>query len=393
MKAAGATQFPIRSGYVGNAACLACHRDLIETYFHTAHHLTSQTPSSESILGSFSPSSNTLRISRPATDAANPPLFFRMEKKAEGFYESAFLEMGSPVLLQSARIDLVIGSGVRGQTYLYWHGNALYELPVSYWTEGHQWINSPGYVDGTANFARPAVPRCMECHATYIRAHSRGPYTNIYKKDSLVLGISCETCHGPGAKHVALESSTSAKVRAAGAAAILNPAHFSRDRQVDLCALCHNGVQSQELLPAFSYLPGKPIDQFFAPAPPGSAVPDVHANQVGLLKLSECYRMSSSMTCSTCHNVHVPEETAADYSNRCMRCHDWRSCGESRRLGIAITRDCVDCHMPMLQTRAIVSVTAGRELHTTIRTHWIKVYPEVSRAIADTLVQNRSYRR
>jgi hypothetical protein len=30
--------------------------------------------------------------------------------------------------------------------------------------------------------------------------------------------------------------------------------------------------------------------------------------------------------------------------------------------------------MPVKQTSAIVSVTAGRELRASIRTHWIKVY-------------------
>jgi len=39
-------------------------------------------------------------------------------------------------------MDIVIGSGVRGQSYLYWHGDQLYELPVSYWSDGSRWINS-----------------------------------------------------------------------------------------------------------------------------------------------------------------------------------------------------------------------------------------------------------
>jgi hypothetical protein len=32
--------------------------------------------------------------------------------------------------------------------------------------------------------------------------------------------------------------------------------------------------------------------------------------------------------------------------------------------------------MPLQQTNAIVSETAGRLLRTSMRTHWIKVYPE-----------------
>jgi hypothetical protein len=38
---------------------------------------------------------------------------------------------------------LVTGSGEKGQTYLYWRGNQLFQLPVSYWTELREWVNSP----------------------------------------------------------------------------------------------------------------------------------------------------------------------------------------------------------------------------------------------------------
>ncbi len=68
----------------------------------------------------------------------------------------------------------MIGSGVRGQSYLYWHGDQLYELPVSYWSDGSRWINSPGYKNGTMNFSRAAIPRCLECHATYIEPRLPG---------------------------------------------------------------------------------------------------------------------------------------------------------------------------------------------------------------------------
>jgi hypothetical protein len=315
-----------------------------------------------------------LPIAGPGADDSKTRLYFLMEAKEEGFYQTAVAESGARKLTRSERIDIVVGSGVRGQTYLYWHGNQLYELPVSYWTEGHRWINSPGYKDGTANFGRRAAPRCMECHATYIRALSADPQTNLYEKDSLVLGISCESCHGPGVPHVALERS--APGSQAAAAAVLNPSRWTRDRQIELCALCHNGTQREELLPAFSYVPGKPLDQFFAPAPIGAASQiDVHGNQVGLLQQSRCYLSSSTMTCATCHDVHSPEQKAASYSDRCLLCHRWQICGMARKIGGRIVENCIDCHMPMQETEAIVSVTAGKILHTSIRNHRIAIYP------------------
>ena len=366
----------IRAGYVGDEACQPCHTNRAATFASTAHHLTSQLPTSTSILGSFKEGDSILMIENPAITDTPARLFFKMESNNGEFFQAAVAEKGPQKLRRSEQIDIVTGSGVRGQTYLYWKGNALFELPASYWTDGHQWINSPGYQDGTANFARHVDARCLECHATYIKALSNDPQENLYDRDSFIPGISCETCHGPAADHVANEQKRARPTTETGSASIRNPAKFSRDRQIDLCGLCHSGGQRAELTPAFSYRPGEPLDKFFAPDPAeASDRPDVHGNQVALLKKSRCFQSSPEMTCSTCHDVHASERNAAAYSDRCLSCHKWQSCGESRKLGKQIVSNCIDCHMPMQQTDAIVSTTAGRSLHTSIRNHWIKVYP------------------
>jgi hypothetical protein len=367
-----------RSQYVGDAACVRCHEKETQTYVLTAHHLTSQSANRDTVWGAFAQGQNLLTISNPGEGSSDPHLYFQMESREDGLYETAVGETGSKKLAHSEKMDVVFGSGVRGQTYLFWLKNQLFELPVSYWTEGHQWINSPGYEDGTANFTRPADSRCIECHASYIHALSTDPQANLYDRNSLVLGISCEVCHGPGRSHVTQQQSQSAYAQQA-TQTILNPAKLDRDGQIDQCALCHNGTARAELGPAFSYIPGRPLDRYFAPSPLDSSdQPDVHGNQVGLLEKSRCFRASPAMTCSTCHAVHAPERAAADYSSRCLACHRWQSCGEAKRLGISIVRDCVTCHMPLQQTHAIVSVTAGSVLRTSIRTHWIKVYPQTA---------------
>jgi len=310
----------------------------------------------------------------PAHATAVPGLYFRMEEKGGSYYETAVTGWGNDLQTRTERIDVVTGSGVRGVTYLYWQGNKLYELPVSYWTDGHQWINSPGYENGSANFSRPVNPGCLECHATYIKALSSDPLTNSYDRNSLITGISCEICHGPGADHVAREKAGPVE---GSDQAILNPAKFSRDRQIDLCALCHNGIQREALAPAFSYVPGKPLSEYFKPIPSDTVEhPDVHGNQVGLLERSRCFRSSQTMTCSTCHDVHAPERVAASYSDRCLTCHQWQSCGMAKTMGEKIKANCIDCHMPVEPTNVIVSETAGKEIRATMRNHWIKVYPK-----------------
>ncbi len=366
----------LRSGFAGDAACLSCHKEQGLPYLHTSHHLTSQPANGKSILGSFRPGSNVLMIVNPAHDSAEPPLYFKMEQKSDGFYESAVTGWSPNLQTQRERIDIVTGSGVRGQTYLHWEGDQLFELPVSYWTDGHQWINSPGYENGTADFSRPVNPGCMECHATYIKPLSDDPLTNRYDRESLVTGISCESCHGPGAVHVAKQHLSRSGLTGQADHTILNPASFSRDRQVDLCALCHNGIQREELAPVFSYIPGRPLNDYFKPLAVNTAEhPDVHGNQVGLLQRSRCYLSSPGMTCSTCHDVHAPERSAAAYSDHCLTCHQWQSCGMAKKIGHDITKNCIDCHMPVEPTTIIVSETADKVVRAKMRNHWIKVYP------------------
>jgi cytochrome c553 len=366
-----------RANYVGDAACISCHKKQGPSYLHTSHYLTSQPANKESVLGSFQAGSNVLPIVDPAR-TAEPFLYFKMEAKDGGYYETAVTGWGQQVQTRTERIDIVTGSGVRGATYLYWQGNQLYELPVSYWVDGRQWINSPGYENGSVDFSRPVNPGCLECHATYIRPLTQDPTTNRYDRDSLVTGISCERCHGPGAKHVTSQKAGSAS--ASTGQSILNPAKFSRDRQVDLCALCHNGIQREATAAAFSYIPGKSLSDYFKPMEVKSAEhPDVHGNQVGLLQRSRCYLSSPNMTCSTCHDVHAKEQPAAAYSSKCLTCHQWQSCGVSKTMGHSIASNCIDCHMPAEPTSVIVSETANKVVRATMRNHWIKVYPDTGK--------------
>jgi Cytochrome c554 and c-prime len=362
--------------YAGDAACLSCHREQSNSYLHTAHHLTSQPATKDSILGSFHDGSNVLMIADPKTAGDNPGLYFKMEARANGFFQTAVAGWPGQLKTRSERMEVAIGSGVRGQSYLYWHGDRLFELPVSYWSDGARWINSPGYKDRTMNFSRAVIPRCLECHATFIEPRSPDPQTNEYDKASLALGIFCERCHGPAATHIALHQAKGPAAVSPSEDTILNPAKFARDRQVELCALCHNGIRSEELVPAFSYQPGKALDSYLHPSEGEVAAhPDVHGNQVGLLQKSRCYLSSPKMSCSTCHDVHQPERPAAAYSDRCLTCHQVESCGMAKTMGRKIAENCIDCHMPVEPTNAIVSTTAGQVIRPKMRNHWIKIYP------------------
>jgi hypothetical protein len=187
--------------YVGDEACRSCHKQKVEDFHVTAHYLTSRLPTKESILGNLASGQNVLRTS-------NPYLYFLMEQKGDAFFQTAV--EGEPPYADSRRerFGLVVGSGGKGQTYLYWKGDRLFQLPVSYWRE-LGWVNSPGYRDGFANFERPIIPRCLECHGTYFKSTPNWP--NSYDSSRFVVGITCEKCHGSGGRHVAEEDSKTAR--------------------------------------------------------------------------------------------------------------------------------------------------------------------------------------
>jgi hypothetical protein len=348
-----------RDNYAGDSACASCHRERVDSFHQTAHYLTSRLPDRNSILGSFMPGAN-------AFTTSNPDLSFRMDAKGSEFFQTAVQGIAPYTTERTERFGFVVGSGGKGQTYLFWKGDQLFQLPVSYWTE-LGWINSPGYRDGVANFDRPIVPRCLECHATYFEATP--PPFNRYYRDGFVVGLTCEKCHGPGREHVKIEGSKSG----ASGSGILNPAKYSRDRRMEVCAWCHAGAGA-EIAPAFSYLPGEALSKYLALPPPDPNSPiDVHGSQVELLEKSRCFQ-SSEMTCSTCHDVHTRQNDPVTFSRRCLSCHK-PGTAMFPKLNHKIDADCIDCHMPKQETNLIVFDWKGRKLRPQVRAHWIKAYP------------------
>lgn len=349
--------------HVADEKCLSCHQGQKE-FPRTGHHLTSQAPTLQTIAGSFTPGKNLLKT-------REPELRYLMEARNDGFFQTAVLGTAPDTVSISERFDFVVGSGRKGQTYLYWKNvDQLFQLPVSYWTEIASWVNSPGYGDRFVDFGRPVLPRCLECHASFFESITDPKAPNRFEKSGYVLGISCERCHGPGTRHV--EANAVAGVKPADQS-IVNPAKLTRERQLDLCALCHGGIGVAKT-PVFSFTVGGALEDYLhldTPKPDDSV--DVHGNQIALLKRSKCFKQSM-MTCSTCHDVHLPQRNIQDFSERCLTCHKVQSCGLYPKRGRTLAGKCVDCHLPNQTSNVIFSTHEGLLLRPKVRNHWIKIY-------------------
>jgi hypothetical protein len=369
--------------YAGSEACANCHKDVYEKHIHTEHHLTSSPATSGNILGSFKPDKN-IFVFEPFVNVT-------MEKRDSGFYQ---VEYNNDVEIRKGRIDIVTGSGRKGQTYLNWIGNRLVQLPITYFTPASQWSNSPGFSPHKARFYRPISARCLECHSTYFeKTNGTGKNFDEFDRNKIIYAVDCEKCHGPGKDHVEFQTKNPALKQAKF---IVNPGKLSRERLMDLCSLCHGGPM-KKTKPSFQFQAGDTLSNYFEffPTDPNISNIDVHGNQAGLLSLSKCFTMSN-MTCISCHSVHENEKDKIEiFSQRCMNCHSnglGKLCKMTSTIGGIISQNCIDCHMPKQPSHAVAVYLQGAEVPTPalMRTHLVKIYPDETKKFLEQLKSKKS---
>jgi hypothetical protein len=361
------------SDFAGSAKCASCHREIFESHLATAHYITAKPAAKEWIKGRFEKGKNTYRYS--------PSILLAMEERDSGLYQVVYFKGQEK---KAMRFDVTVGSGVKGQSFLTWRQHRLFQLPITYFTAADIWSNSPGFPPQKVMIDKPVTARCLECHVSYAEAIS-GPLLDPmeFDRNKIIYGVDCEKCHGAGLQHVNYHTQNPGDTVAKY---IINTAQLSRELQLDICALCHAGP-IEKTKPSFEYTAGNKLSDYFVINPLNEAAVnngniDVHGNQYGLLKASKCFRMSTGMTCSTCHNPHRNEKgQAALFSQRCMGCHNVEKesfKSESHSPMLLVQNNCIDCHMPALPSRAITVQLEGEETPrvSLIRSHFIGIYPE-----------------
>lgn len=370
--------------FAGSAVCSNCHKDIYNKHLHTEHHLTSSPVSAQNVMGSFETGKNIF--------AFGPFLNVTMEKRDSGLYQ---VEYDNELEIRKGRIDIVVGSGRKGQSYLNWIDNRLVQLPITYFTPASQWSNSPGYSPLKPMFNRPITSRCLECHSTYFEKISDTAELEEFDHTKIIYAVDCEKCHGPAASHVEFHSKNSAKE----ARYIINPGKLPRERLLDLCRLCHGG-RMPKTNPSFQFQPGDTLANYFSLQASGLQAGDidVHGNQFGLLSFSKCFTLSN-LTCISCHNVHENENGKIEvFSQRCLNCHNeshGKTCRMTNTIGPSITQNCIDCHMPKQPSHAVSVYLQGNERPTAalMRTHYIKIYPDATEKYFNQITKKSSHRK
>ena len=364
---------PRGPGYVGMAACLGCHKGIGDSYLHAAHAMTSRIADEHSVTGHFAAPRNVF-------DYGKDRKVF-MEKRDSGLFQVAMTPRG----VVEHRFDIAVGSGRKAQTFLYWDGDGVFQLPVSYFVTEQSWANSPHYPVDSIWFGRAVDVGCFECHSSFVRKkgliHVDAFHgTPQYDRASVIYGVDCERCHGPGALHAAWQEAhrddTAGRYMARFAA-------LSRQQKLDVCAQCHSGAHPAVLRSVFYLKPGDTLANFFFPDP-RMARPvgetDVHGNQYELLTASKCFLKSATLECGSCHDVHVKERDRLEvFAARCMSCHG-KAGLVGKHVGMDmefLTHNCIDCHMPAKASAGITMLTGQQRnpVADQVRSHYIAIYP------------------
>lgn len=355
--------------YSGSQVCNECHSDIYKSHVLTPHFKTSAIANNKTIKGLQSSSKDALYL--------NDSITIRVVDSNNQIFQIAHYGK-LQTLLSKDQIDIVIGSGKRGQSFLTWIDNDLYQLQISYYTPTDKWINSPGYQRDTISDLRPIESACIVCHSTFMRNRDYFGEGNSYDRSQVVLGVDCERCHGPSAKHVSHHREYQNSVEAAF---MVKYDTLNRKQRLDICALCHSGIREQEYGDPYSFIIGDNLDDYSRENQKelNYRELDVHGNQYGLLKESKCFQNSPTMDCVTCHNPHKNQSGNSNYFNAiCINCHQSNKmmCANDKSLNFKSDNSCISCHMPLIDSKSLKLQMDNNDWETPLqfRSHLIGIH-------------------
>lgn len=338
--------------YVGDARCASCHRTIDQTYHqHPMGRSAFLGGKAESLEQFDAKHHNPLRTDSHTLSVA--------EREGRIYHRlSANDPQASAVPAYEIPVDLTIGSGTRGRSYLTFDRHALWQSPLSWFTDDDRWNVSPGFQLGDGG-RRPITPDCLFCHVdqTAPIPHAKNRYEQILLGQA---NIGCERCHGPGELHVA--ERTANPMAMALDTSIVNPKHLTADLQTDICRQCH--LLGEQRVTHFGrdlwdFRPGLPFSQFVTVfvRHPDWADQQRSVGQFEQMERSSCFTKSGGkMTCTSCHDPHERPEAKlkdATFRNRCLTCHSERGCNQPLTVRNTKNDSCIACHMPRRESTSI----------------------------------------
>jgi len=305
--------------YVGQQVCAQCHSSKAKTQQATAMAKALQSVGDCEIL------------------RTRPRLTFR-----SGLYSYEVVRDGNRSIYKvtdgttaiSEPLLWCFGRGGAGQTYLFEHNGIFYQSRVSFYndTQGlgvtlgaaHAVPNSIDEAAGDA-LSSSGTRDCFACHSTGAVRDRQ------LKLDQMIVGVSCEACHGPGERHVAAMRSGNVKDNQ-----IFNPKRLNTEELSNFCGACHRTWEQIASLHLYN-------------------INNVRFQPYRLAN-SQCYDVEDRrISCLACHDAHKdPEHDLLFYDGKCTACHnpDPKLAKVDKQIARTCKvgkQRCVTCHMPKLE--------------------------------------------
>ena len=357
-----------RTDFVGADACSTCHKDQYDAWAGSTHGKAGGMPGPEVVIAAFDD-----RPIRFADATVTPRVrggTYEFLVQQDGFALDVFTVNG---VIGGAHM---IGGGTQGFISLLEDGTERF-LPWDWSDSAADWFcntgsrTNQGWEPITSEMRladcgdwpplRPigTVDRfanCQDCHGSQITT-TLEPGTG-YRTEYTTLQVNCESCHGPGARHVEL-----AEAGFPGAeAGIESLANLGKDEALGVCFQCH---ALKDVLRE-GYLPGESLESYYALKYPVLGDQPYFADgrvrsfayQANHLA-SACY-LQGPMDCASCHEPHgqgywdVNRATLDDpFDDRqCTSCHLSKATDVTAHTFHPPDTEaskCVSCHMPYLQ--------------------------------------------
>ncbi|ACS59939.1 cytochrome C family protein (plasmid) [Rhizobium leguminosarum bv. trifolii WSM1325] len=298
-------QISIHEGFVDERTCASCHADQAAAFSKSHHAKAMALADNGTVRGDFD-NSRFEHDGVVTTFTRRAGRFFVNTEGADGGqaeFEVKYTFAYEP--LQQYLVDI--------------GGGRLQALDIAWDTARRQWFwlgnGTPAKPGSTYHWTGPFYRwnrTCIDCHSTDPQAGFQ-PQTNEYKSTYVATSIGCQSCHGPGAKHVAL-------ARSGNASSSVKPDTGLPKVDAGICFACH--ARRTKLLDG--YQPGKPFLDYFSPAllrqdlyfPDGQILDEVF--EYGSFQQSKMAR--AGVTCLDCHRPHEAG-LKAEGNALCTQCH------------------------------------------------------------------------
>ena len=365
------------NGYISSKACRDCHPDQHASWSRSFHRTMTQVVTPETMAAPAEEFRSNLHGRDFHFFAENDRFFIDV---VDPDWDAERVKVGLTTISENesppyVRRQVVMSTGSH-HYQSYWingaKGNRLWRAPWMYHIQRERWIPLlDTFIAPPANhrFVQSWNDSCIHCHS--VAGEPGRGNTEIPRTTMGEAGIACESCHGPGKKHVENQQRLldSGRPDSKEHPWIVNPARLDHRRSSEVCGQCHS-LTDFDSTKRRTFVPGDKL----ADSVVVSRYEDEHVQQAddlrdsywadgtmrvagrefSALQESACYQ-KGELSCLTCHSMHRFEDRDDQLAlsmrtdAACLKCHETFAANVSAHThhdpDSAGSR-CYNCHMP-----------------------------------------------